>query len=137
MTEKLDIRGKAYSKEISRRVSLWHRRKLKERIEFKASVAGCDRKQINPAYTSQVCPDCGYLNKANRRGDKFQCKNCQHTGHADVIAAVNQKARLNDHQITPYTPKETVRLILVRRYEARIEHRNASEEKIRTVTAPG
>jgi putative transposase len=72
VTEKLDLRGPARSKDISRRVSYWHRRTLKERIEFKASVAGCDRKQINPAYTSQTCPRCGYLNKANRQGDRFQ-----------------------------------------------------------------
>jgi IS605 OrfB family transposase len=126
VTEKLDLRGPAQSKEISRRVSYWHRQTLKERIEFKASAAGCRREQINPAYTSQTCPNCGYLNKANRKGDRFQCLHCGHAGHADVIAAINQKARMNDREITLYTPKETVRLILVRRYESRLEHRNAS-----------
>jgi IS605 OrfB family transposase len=126
VTEKLDIRGPARSKDISRRVSYWHRRTLKERIEFKASVAGCDRKQVNPAYTSQTCPSCGYLDKANRQGDRFQCLKCGYAGHADVIAAINQKARMNDREITLYTPKETVRMILVGRYEARLEHRNAS-----------
>src|SRR5262245_34082905 len=39
VTEKLDIRGKAKSREISRRVSYWHRSRLKERFEFKASAA--------------------------------------------------------------------------------------------------
>jgi IS605 OrfB family transposase len=126
VTEKLDLRGPAKSKEISRRVSYWHRRTLKKRIEFKASAAGCRREQINPAYTSQTCPPCGYLNKANRQGDRFQCLDCGHAGHADVIAAINQKARMNDREITLYTPKETVRMILVRRYEARLERRNAS-----------
>src|SRR5262249_39938178 len=113
VTEKLDIRGPAQSKDISRRVSYWHRRTLKERIEFKASAAGCRREQINPAYTSQTCPACGYLDKANRKGDRFQCQKCGRAGHADVIAAINQKARINDREITLYTPKETVRLILV------------------------
>lgn len=120
VTEKLDIRGRAKSKEISRRVSYWHRRTLKERIEFKASAAGCRREQVNPAYTSQVCPACGYLNKANRKGDRFQCLMCGYAGHADVIAAINLKARRNDREITLYTPKETVRKILVKRYEARL-----------------
>jgi len=139
VTEKLDIRGPARSKEVSRRVSYWHRRTLKERIEFKASAAGCRREQVNPAYTSQSCPACGYLNKANRQGDRFQCLKCGHTGHADVIAAINQKARMNDREITLWTPKETVRMILVGRYEARLERRNASssDEKIRTETVPG
>src|SRR5499427_55370 len=39
VTEKLDIRGKAPSKEISRRVSYWRRSTLKDRFEFKASAA--------------------------------------------------------------------------------------------------
>src|SRR5215831_4308554 len=39
VTEKLDFRGKAKSKEISRRVGYWHRSTLKDRFEFKASAA--------------------------------------------------------------------------------------------------
>src|SRR5215831_10066919 len=74
VTEKLDFRGKGPSKEISRRVSYWSRSTLKERFEFKASAAGCRREQVNPAYTSQTCPECGYLDKANRKGDEFQCQ---------------------------------------------------------------
>ena len=139
VVEKLNLRGPAQSKELSRRVSYWHRRTLKERIEFKASAAGCRREQVNPAYSSQTCPACGYLSKANRKGDRFQCVKCGHAGHADVIAAINQKTRVNDPMITLYTPKEIVRKILVERYESRLEHRNAPSQdgKIRTVTVPG
>ena len=143
VTEKLDIRGKAPSKEISRRVSHWSRSRLKERIEFKASAAGCRREQVNPAYTSQTCPECGYLDKANRKGDEFQCRKCGHRGDADQIAAQNQKSRYDDRRITLYTPKERVREILLEDYHARLEHRNASssneigDEKIRTMTVPG
>src|SRR5215467_1042635 len=67
VTEKLDFRGKGPSKEVSRRVSYWSRSTLKERFEFKASAAGCRREQVNPAYTSQTCPECGYFDKANRK----------------------------------------------------------------------
>jgi putative transposase len=137
VTEKLDIRGKAPSKEISRRVSYWHRSTLKDRFEFKASAAGCRREQINPAYTSQTCPECGYLEKANRKGDLFQCQKCGHRGDADQIAAQNQKSRYYDRRITLNTPKETVREILLRDYNARLEHPNASKEKIRKMTVPG
>jgi len=137
VTEKLDIRGKGPSKEISRRVSYWRRSTLKERFEFKASAAGCRREQVNPAYTSQTCPECGYLEKANRKGDEFQCQKCGHRGDADQIAAQNQKSRDDDRRITLYTPKETVREILLKDYQARLEHPNASQEKIRKMTVPG
>jgi IS605 OrfB family transposase len=139
VTEKLDIRGKGPSKEISRRVSYWSRSTLEDRFEYKASAAGCRREQINPAYTSQTCPECGYLEKANRRGDEFQCQKCGHRGDADQIAAQNQKSRYDDRRITLYTPKETVREILLEDYQARLEHQNASstDEKIRKMTVPG
>ncbi|MBN1886838.1 MAG: hypothetical protein JW850_02570, partial [Thermoflexales bacterium] len=43
ITERLDIRGKAASKRLSRQVSLWTRGMLKERVEFKASAGGSSR----------------------------------------------------------------------------------------------
>ncbi|MGH9837417.1 MAG: zinc ribbon domain-containing protein [Blastocatellia bacterium] len=139
IVEKLDIRGQAKSRDMSRRVSYWHRSTLKERFEFKASAKGFRREQINPAYTSQMCPICGYLDQANRKGDTFQCLQCGHAGHADQIAATNQKSRYFDSRITLSTPKETVKVILLDDYNARLEHRNASfsDEMIRTMTVPG
>jgi hypothetical protein len=79
------------------------------------------------------------LDKANRKGDEFQCQKCGHRGDADQIAAQNQKGRYYDRRITLYTPKETVREILLEEYNARLEHRNASstDGKIRTMTVPG
>src|SRR5215475_4469280 len=55
----------------------------------------------------------------------------------------NHKSRYYDRMITLYTPKETVKEILLKDYQARVEHRNAScsntigDEKIRTMTVPG
>jgi hypothetical protein len=79
------------------------------------------------------------LEKANRQGDVFQCLKCEHRGDADQIAAQNLKSRYYDREITLYTPKEQVKEILLKRYNARLEHGNASsaDEKIRTVTVPG
>jgi hypothetical protein len=75
--------------------------------------------------------------KANRKGDEFQCQKCGHRGDADQIAAQNQKSRYDDQRITLYTPKETIREILLKDYQARLEHPNASKEKIRRMTVPG
>jgi hypothetical protein len=77
------------------------------------------------------------LDKANRKGDEFQCQKCGHRGDADQIAAQNQKSRYDDRRITLYTPKEAVREILLEDYNARLEHPNASKEKNRRMTVPG
>ncbi|MCP4713819.1 MAG: transposase, partial [Deltaproteobacteria bacterium] len=119
VTEQLDFRGKANSKRMSRQVSLWPRGALKERTLFKASAAGCRRKQVNPAYTSQMCPRCWFVNGKNRNGDRFKCLNCGHIQEADQVAAQNLKARLTDPEITLWTPKEKVKAILLERFAAR------------------
>jgi len=123
VTERLDIRGKAKSKKMSRLVSYWMRSALKERLEFLALVEGFHHKQVNPAYTSQMCPTCLFVHKGNRAGDIFKCLNCGHTDHADRIAAINLRARYEDPEITVYTPKTVVRSILHSRFIADFERR--------------
>jgi putative transposase len=118
VTEKLDLRGKAKSKKMSRQVSLWPRGILQERTDFKALAAGCRREQVNPAYTSQMCPHCGFVNGKNRNGDRFKCLNCGHEQGADRVAAMNLKARRTDPDITLWTPKERVKIILLDRFAA-------------------
>jgi putative transposase len=118
VTEKLDLRGKAKSKKMSRQVSLWPRGILQERTDFKALAAGCRREQVNPAYTSQMCPHCGFVNGKNRNGDRFKCLNCGHEQGADRVAAMNLKARRTDPDITLWTPKERVKVILLARFAA-------------------
>src|SRR5262245_16841250 len=107
VTEKLDIRGKAPSKEISRRVSYWSRSTLKERFEFKASAAGCRRERVNPAYTSQTCPECGYLEKANRKGDEFQCQKCGHRGQGNRSRLKNRRREIMNGRSTFISQKRT------------------------------
>jgi IS605 OrfB family transposase len=121
VTEKLDIRGKAKSKGMSRLVSFWMRKILLERLEFLALAEGFCHQQVNPAYTSQMCPTCLFVHKDNRKGDMFQCLNCRHTDHADWVAAINLLARFYDHDITVYTPKSVVFSILQSRFVASLE----------------
>jgi len=120
VSEKLDIRGKAQSRNLSRRVSGWVRGTLDARLDFKASARGSCREHVNPAYSSQTCPDCGFLDKRNRKADVFQCLNCGHRDDADRVAATNLLTRRNDPAITLFTPKERVRAILLDRFTARL-----------------
>jgi len=126
VTENLDIRGKAKNKKMSRLVSFWMRSSLKERLEFLALVESFHHKQVNPAYTSQMCPTCLFVHKDNRKGDIFQCLNCGHTDLADRVAAINLKARYYDPNITIYTPKSVVWSILQKRFIASLESSNST-----------
>jgi len=121
VTERLDIRGKAKSKGMSRLVNYWMRGSLKDRLEFLALVEGFHHKQVNPAYTSQMCPTCLFVHKNNRAGDLFKCLNCGHTDHADRVAAHNLLARYDDPDITIYTPKSVVWSILQSRFIASLQ----------------
>ncbi|MEV1249075.1 transposase [Nonomuraea sp. NPDC049750] len=61
---------------------------------YKAARAGVAFLLVDPAYTSQACPDCGHISRANRpaRG-RFVCTRCGLAGHADHIAARNIATR--------------------------------------------
>jgi IS605 OrfB family transposase len=137
VSEKLNLRGKAHSKNMSRRVSAWVRGTLDERLAFKASAGGSCRKHVNPAYSSQTCPYCGYLHKINRSGDTFQCQHCGHRDDADRVAALNLKTRLNDPDITLFTPKEQVKAILNNRFTARLREAEGDQSRSVSGKTPG
>lgn len=52
--------------------------------------------KVNPAYTSQVCPVCGNIDKKNRNHRMFLCTNCHHSDDADINAAKNIKNRITN-----------------------------------------
>lgn len=111
-------------KNMNRRLSSWLRSALKERLSFKALVKGFDHQLVNPAYTSQTCPHCGFVdasNRCNHNKDQFVCQHCQTEGHSDVFAALNLKARYADPDITRYMPHREVKAILLDRFHHRLE----------------
>ncbi len=128
ISEKLDFRGKAKNKRMSRIVNLWPRTLFRERLNFKASVAGCNRQEVNPAYTSQICNQCGYLEDKNRKGDIFHCLKCGQGMHADVNASLNLLVRAEDKEILVRTPVPVVKRILQDRYNARFENIGRNED---------
>jgi putative transposase len=114
--EKLDFRGKGRSKTMSRRTTQMRNATINERSLFKASAAGVCRKRVNPAYTSQPCPRCGYVHAKNRNGDRFVCLFCGWVGHSDWVGAHNLRNRMDDPDITLWMPKARVRTILLSRF---------------------
>lgn len=50
---------------------------------------------VNPCFTSQTCPHCGYISKSNRPNQEtFSCKRCGHSDNADINSAINIKMRI-------------------------------------------
>lgn len=49
--------------------------------------------EVEAAYTSQMCSSCGFVHRANRKGNSFGCLSCGYLAHADVNAAKNQRGR--------------------------------------------
>jgi len=68
----------------------WAFRMLYEQTEYKAEAAGIAVKQVEPAYTSKRCAECGSIADKNRpsRND-FQCHKCGSEANADYNAAKN------------------------------------------------
>ncbi|MFI7151771.1 RNA-guided endonuclease InsQ/TnpB family protein [Nonomuraea sp. NPDC050022] len=89
------IRGRVRAHRFQRRTL--HGWAFAQQIAFtryKAARAGIAFLLVDPAYTSQACPDCGHISRANRpaRG-RFVCARCGLAGHADHIAARNIATR--------------------------------------------
>ena len=72
--------------------------------------------EVNPAFTSQECPSCGYISKSNRFGVKFQCHCCGRISHADVVGGKNLLGRSEDKQIFTTFHHAKVGIILRERF---------------------
>ena len=83
---------------------------------FLSQAGGSRLEMVNAAYTSQGCPQCGFVHKENRRGDRFHCRHCHYTAHADTVGAMNVERRYTDpelrERIQVFTPKEGVLKVL-------------------------
>lgn len=64
----------------------WSFYRLQQYIKYKAELVGIEVQEVNPAYTSQVCPVCGTRNKAKDR--TYSCK-CGYHCHRDLVGATN------------------------------------------------
>ncbi len=106
------MRGRTPSRNLSRVVCRWLPSSLKERAQFLSQTGGSRLETVNAAYASQACPQCGYVHKDNRQDDRFHCRQCPFTGHADTVGAMNVQRRYADPElrarIQGFTPKEGV-----------------------------
>lgn len=70
-------------------LSFWMRSLLDLRLANKCELNRVEQVFVEPKNTSQECPKCHCIDKANRRGESFQCVQCGHAGDADLLASLN------------------------------------------------
>jgi putative transposase len=75
-------------------VHSWAFARLGSFLAYKAKAGGVAFVEVDPAYTSQKCHACGWVDKHNRQSQaEFECGRCGFVGHADHDAAINIAAR--------------------------------------------
>jgi putative transposase len=75
-------------------VHSWAFAQLGTFLGYKAQAAGVAFVEVDPAYTSQTCHGCGWVDQRNRRSQsEFDCGRCGFVGHADHNAAINIATR--------------------------------------------
>lgn len=71
----------------------WPFSQLQEFTAYKAAQNGVRTVMVDPAYTSQKCNRCGYVDARNRDRARFDCLRCGHSDNADHNAALNIRDR--------------------------------------------
>jgi hypothetical protein len=102
--EDLDLRGCKGQRRFAYRA-------LHHSLETKAVV-----EVVNPAYSSQMCPSCGHIDRKNRHGTGFECRSCGRKSHADVVGAKNLLGRSEDKGIRSFDHPSVVKALLRKRY---------------------
>jgi len=85
--EDLNTKGMVQSdtKELNRKILMSGWGKLEQCLSYKSNVV-----KVAPHYTSQMCAQCGHVDKQNRKTQAdFECTACGHRDNADVNAALN------------------------------------------------
>lgn len=113
------------------------RGQLQKRLMEMLNWKGYQFMEVEPAFTSQTCPICGYLHKENRKEKDFKCQCCGYKDDADHVGALNIKSRATDEEMKSlcekyeYNQKERHNQIIIlqrRRHKKYMdEHQNDFE----------
>ncbi len=120
VVEKLDFRSSELSKRMNRLIQNFGKRYIKEKLKRFEDIYGIEVVEINPAYTSQECNSCGYIDRRNRKDtEEFECKLCGKRANAQVNSAKNIGLK-------PTTAKKKVLEVLIRRWLERLKGCNSA-----------
>jgi hypothetical protein len=112
VVEKLDFRYSNLSKRMNRLLNRTYRKVIKDKLVRLEEKCGITAVEVNPAFTSQECSNCGFVSKENRKSQSaFKCTCCNYSINADVNAARNIiKRRSFDNELRAYAREHKVRI---------------------------
>ncbi len=95
--------------------------KIGDRLKSKcAERKNIELIEVNPAYTSQLCPTCGYVHKSNRKNQStFKCLNCGYLSNADYNSSINIRNRRSISAFGIYTKYKKIKEILDKEFLSR------------------
>ena len=107
--ERLNFQNPALSARLNRIIQNCGRAVIKAKLADLADRFGITSEEVNPAYTSQTCSVCGYVDKNNRPSQaRFRCLWCGNEMHADCNAARNIGRRRASPIGSAFIPKASV-----------------------------
>jgi putative transposase len=90
VTELLDFRAPGLSRRLNRLIGAFGKHALQAKLLDLEQRFGIELVKVNPAYSSQQCNRCGYVDQRNRpRQSVFRCLFCGSQRDGDVNAARN------------------------------------------------
>jgi len=87
--EDLDIKNMIEGSHFAKSIVDVSWNQFREFLTYKAAEAGRSLGLVNPAYTSQVCSQCGHLEPKKLSQREHKCSNCGYRAHRDFNAAQN------------------------------------------------
>ncbi len=83
----------------------WAFYQLRQMIEYKATLHQARTVAVAPRYTSQTCPKCGHVARANRdkRRHRFACQRGHYRSNDDRIGGMNLHRLGIEYRVTGAT----------------------------------
>lgn len=77
------------SRSMNNKLQYWSYRQVLDKLARLAEEKGFHFLLVDPTYTSQICSECGILDKTSRQGEVYHCKSCGCLIDADTNGARN------------------------------------------------
>ena len=108
--ERLNFQSPKLSKRMNRILQNFGKSIIRQKLDMLKEEFGIKITEINPAYTSQTCSHCGYVDKNNRKSQaEFVCEFCKKKQNSDINAAKNILVRSSDEKLSSiYIRKATI-----------------------------